>query len=241
MFKEMHAGGIFMERLSFVLVWMTVLAVVLSNDAADAYARERDVKSKDGQYVLMQEIFRDDVMGKIGEHVYYSYNVFEGRHLSKDDEKEIVEYLKRVDQDLTEDVFITGFTKMSQTGRWRFYAEQYLNGAVIPEVRYWTDVDTATPNLVLVRGEPVKELDTSWVIQAPTLFPAVKELALEHADELCNYNSQGLYSKYLLTYNVLTDTLEYDFVINDTSDIYVDAITGLVIRESYWDGICEEE
>lgn len=230
-----------MNKLSFILLWATLLAAVFGAGAANGFFGFRDSQEKSDRHVLMQETFRNDVMGKIGTHVYYSYNVFEGRKLSKDDEKEIVEYLKRVDQELTEDVFVTGFIKMNQTGEWRFYAQQYLNGAVIPEVCYWTEVDISKPNLSLIRGEPVKELDTSWAILAPTLFPAVKELALKHADELCNYDRDGLYSKYLLTYDVITDTLEYDFTINETSHIIVDAFTGLVIRENYWDGVCEEQ
>ena len=230
-----------MNKLSFVLLWATLLALAFGSGPADGFFGSQNSREKNGRHVLMQETFRNDVMGKIGAHVYYSYNVFEGRNLSSDDEKEIVEYLKRVDQELTEDVFVTGFTKMYQTGEWRFYARQYLNGAVIPEVCYWTEVDVSKPNLSLIRGEPVKELDTSWVILAPTLFPAVKELALEHADELCDYEQDGFYSEYLLTYNVLTDTLEYDFTINETSHIIVDAITGLVISESYWDGVCEDQ
>ncbi|MBR4732382.1 MAG: hypothetical protein IK081_06395 [Lachnospiraceae bacterium] len=229
-----------MDKISFVLLWATLLALAFRSGAENGVSSSRDLYDRNGRYILTQEAFRNDVMGKIGTHVYYSYNVFEGRNLSADDEKEIVEYLKRVDEELNEDVFITGFGKVSHSCTWRFYAEQYLNGAVIPEVRYRTDVDTTKPNLCLVRGEPVKELDTSWVIEAPTLIPAVKELALKHANELCDYDRDGLYAKYLLTYDVRTDTLEYDFVINETSHIIVDAFTGLVISESYWDGVCED-
>lgn len=226
-----------MDKFSMTLIWMVLMAALFSARVEKGYADPDRSQRKNGQYVLTQEAFRDDVAGRIGEHVYYSYNVIEGRNLSDDEMEEVMEYLKRVDQELEEDVFITGFAKMTTTGRWRFYAEQYLNGAVIPEVRYWTDVNTYVPNLTLARGTPVEELDTSWVIPAPTLIPAVKELALKHAEELCDYDGKGLYAKYLLTYNVFTDTLEYEFVINETSSIYVDAITGQVTKEYYWDGV----
>lgn len=225
-----------MEKFSFALIWMVVLAAVFSTGARKDYGTVNGTLQNNGQYVLTQEAFREDVAGRIGDHVYYSYNVIEGRNLSDEEMEEVMEYLKRVDKGLTEDVFITGFGKMTMTGRWRFYAEQYINGAVIPEVRYWTDVDTYEPNLCLAKGTPLKELDTSWVIPAPTLIPAVKELALEHADELCNYTNEGLRAKYMLTYNMFTDTLEYEFVINETSFVYVDAITGQVIKENFWNG-----
>ena len=225
-----------MEKFSMI-IWMALLAAVLNAYVAKSHVDPDHVQQYKGQYVLTQEAFRDDVAGRIGKHIYYSYNVIEGRNLSEEEMEEIFEYMRRVDQELEEDVFITGFAKMTTTGRWRFYAEQYLNGAVIPEVRYWTDVNTYVPNLTLARGTPVEVLDTSWVIPAPTLIPAIKELALEHADELCDYNSKGLYAKYLLTYDVITDTLEYEFIINETSSIYVDAITGQVTKEYYWDGV----
>lgn len=45
---------------------------------------------------------------------------------------------------------------------------------------------------------------------------------------------------YVLIYNTLTDTLEYDFTINETSLISLDAITGQVIKEEYWNGDCIE-
>jgi len=226
-----------MEKFSMTLLLMVLMAVVFSAEAKSGYVGPDGRQQRNGQYVLTQEAFRDDVAGRIGKHVYYSYNVIEGRNLSEEEMEEIFEYMRRVDQELKEDVFITGFGKMTTTGRWRFYAEQYLNGAVIPEVFYWTDVDTYVPNLTLTRGTPVEELDTSWVIPASALIPAVKELALEHADELCDYNSKGVYAKYLLTYNVYTDTLEYEFIINETSSIYVDALTGQVTKEYYWDGV----
>ena len=226
-----------MEKYSGMLVWMVLMAVLFSVEAKICYGNSANTQKRNGQYVLTQEMFREDIAGKIGKHVYYSYNVIEGRNLSEEEMEEIFEYMRRVDRELKEDVFITGFGKMTATGRWRFYAEQYLNGAVIPEVFYWTDVDTYVPNLCVARGTPLKELDTSWVIPAPTLFQAVKELALEHADELCDYNSKGLYARYLLTYNVTTETLEYEFIINETSSIYVDALTGQVTKEYYWDGV----
>ena len=226
-----------MEKFSMMLIWMVLMAGVLGAAMTKGYVDTNRTQQKNGRVTLLQEEFRNDVAGRIGDHVYYSYNVIEGRNLSDDEMAEVMEYLRRVDAELTEDIFVKGFAKSSINGRWNFYAEQYLNGAIIPDVCYMTNLDTSKPNLRLVRGTPLKELDTSWIIAAPALFPAVKELALAHKDELCDYNRNGLNIEYVLTYDSITSALEYQFTVNETSDIYVDAITGLVTKEYYWDGI----
>lgn len=229
-----------MEKLSLMLIWMVLMAGMFGAVAAKGYVTSDRTQQNNDHLTLLQEEFRHDVAGKLGEHVYYSYNVIEGRNLSDDEMAEIMEYLRRIDPELTEDVFVKGFGKSNLTGRWHFYAEQYLNGAIIPSVRYVTDLDTSKPNLCLSIGTPLKELDTGWAIAAPALFPAVKELALAHKDELCDYDRNGLNIDYVLIYNTLTDTLEYVFTINETSLISLDAITGQVIKEEYWNGDCIE-
>lgn len=223
-----------MNKFTMMLIWMVLMTGVLGASAAKGYVTPDRTLQNNDRLTLLQEEFRYDIAGRIGEHVYYSYNVIEGRNLSDDEMAEVMEYLRRIDQELTEDVFVKAFVKMTLTGRWRFYAEQYLNGAIIPSVRYITDTDTSKPNLCLSSGTPLKELDTGWAIDAPALFPAVKELALAHKDELCDYDRNGLNIDYVLTYNTLTETLEYIFSINETSQVYLDAITGQVIREDYW-------
>ena len=227
-----------MNKFSMMLIWMMIAAALLSTDIGGGYAGRNSSQGKGSSFLLNQEIFRYDVAGKIGSHVYYSYNVIEGRNLTDEDEAEVWEYLRRVDEELTEDVFVTGFGKSSITGRWIFNAEQYINGAVVPEVRYRSDIDTAKPSLVLTRGMPLTELDTSWSIDPQALIPDVKAKALAHSHELCNYVADGLHVKYLLAYDVLTDTLQYEFIINETSYIYIDAFTGETLKECYWDGVC---
>ena len=59
---------------------------------------------------------------------------------------------------------------------------------------------------------------------------------MQHKEDLCNYDEQGVYGDYLLCYDIYEQRLIYDFRVNEYSEIIPDALTGEVVKESYWDG-----
>ena len=183
------------------------------------------------------DIFREDIAGSVGDHIVYSYNLFENRNYSDKQRKDMLAYLEQVDSTLTEDIYITGFTEMSVDGSYKFYARQCGNGAVVSDVYYWTDVDDPDPNIVIVEGSPVTVPDTSGVIPAKELFEKVENLAEANSSKLNDYDSKGIYGEYLLTYDIARDLLVYDFEVNDYSNVILNAKTGELVEERYDDGV----
>ena len=184
--------------------------------------------------------FREDIDGSVGNHIIYSYNLFEGRNYSEKEKRDMLDYLEQVDAGLTQDLYIVGFTKMSIDGSYRFYARQVCNGAVVSDVTYITDVDDPQPNIKLLDGIPCSTLDTSGVMDPKELIDDVEAMANAHSSELNDYSTKGVYGDYLLSYDTIRGQLVYDFRVNDYSEVKLDARTGSVVEERYFNGVIDD-
>ena len=195
-----------------------------------------------GRTALAQSAdFHEDIVGTVGDHIYYSSNLFDSRKYSAEEKESMLEYLEAVDATLSEDLYITGYSSGFDIGDQRFYARQYINGAVVSDVYYATEWDNPSPNIVLASdAQPVADLDTSNVISPEVLFPIVKEEAEKNSDKLNDYNNKGVYGFYLLSYESAGDRLVYDFTVNEFSHVKFDAVTGNLVSEDFWDGTIED-
>lgn len=199
-----------------------------------------------GRATLAQSAdFHEDIAGTVGDHIYYSSNLFEGRGYSSAEEKEMLKYLEEVDATLDEDLYITGHTTWSETGEHKFYARQYINGAVAANVFYVTDWDKPSPNIVYAAdsspSSPLSDLDTSKAISPEVLFATVKEEAEKNSDKLGGYYSdKGVYGTYLLSYDPTMGGLVYDFRVNEYSQVVFNAKTGELVYENFWDGAIDD-
>ena len=111
-----------------------------------------------------KERFREDIAGSVGDHIIYSYNLFEGRKLEKGEKEEIIAYLEKADKKLTEDIYVTGSIRMSHDNSLKFSARQCVNGAVTTDVWYATDYTDPDPNICIADGVPLADIDTSAVV-----------------------------------------------------------------------------
>ncbi len=186
------------------------------------------------------ERFREDIAGSVGDHIIYSYNLFEGRKLEKGEKEEIIAYLEKVDKKLTEDIYVTGWIRMSHDNSLKFSARQCVNGAVTTDIWYSTDYDDPDPNIVIVDGVPLADIDTSAVVDVKDLIPVVVEKANANKTNLNDHDQKGVYGSYLLSYDNRKDMLVYDFTVNETSHVYFDALSGSLIEEKFWDGTIED-
>ena len=190
-----------------------------------------------GKAEVVDKDFKDEITGKIGDHIYYSDNVFSSKWYSDSQKEAMMDYLEDVDRNLDVDIFVRGSHYASVTGQYRFYARQYIDGVVVPDVVYSTDLDRPEPNIVPDRkNPPVKEVDTSGLLPASDAIAIVKEAAGKHTDDLCYYSDRGIFGTYLLCYDIRNDILVYEFTVNEFSEVKVDAKTGNIVGEYYWDG-----
>jgi len=176
--------------------------------------------------------FMDEMGEKAGDHIYCSVGILEAP-----DKDRIMDELKTADKKLTEDIYVQGYKYIESLNKYRFYARQYVNGAVIPEIAYDTDLDDPETHIVLKQDvTPVTDLDTSGLLSPKDLIPAVKEEAEKHSKDLIDYNQKGIYGSYILIYDRVNGILVYDFTVNDTSHMKINARTGDIVEKDFWDG-----
>lgn len=211
----------------------------IENNATTVIAKgpeEQGMEDTEKNVALPGNIMPQNV-DHIGSHIYVTDNVFRDRNLAADEEKKMIEYLKDADQYLTEDILVVGWSYSSITDELRFNARQYLAGVEVPEVTYWSELDGSHRIVQTDPGTPVvTSVDTAGLIDPISLIPVVEQLAKQHESEIYMDRDHKVYGEYHTEYDVNTKELYYVFNINEYSEISIDARTGQVLREYYFNG-----
>ncbi|MCR5251439.1 MAG: hypothetical protein K6E50_12620 [Lachnospiraceae bacterium] len=242
--------------LAFVLIGGGVLATVLflslgsnagNNSGSNAGQKQKvDIQIPDviKNVVLPsastsepKPVHAEEIL-QIGQHIYYSERLFENRHADEKERQEILDYLEEADQHVSRDVYICGSFRNSITDEPCMNAYQYLNGAIIPNVFFRTDDDLPYPNLVDGgRGTPVRKLDTSGLLDGDELAEKAISLAEQNKNKMMVDRTTGeIYGTYRLEYDEERDILYYSYQLNEYSQIKLDARTGYVVEEYYFNG-----
>lgn len=189
--------------------------------------------------VTLQD-FTAEPIYKIGNHIYYSDTLFDRKNAGGEERRQIKEYLEKADATLSEDVLVNWYSEDTLNNNlMKISAAQYVDGVVCTQVYYATDTNTRTdPNIRNVSDfPPVQNLDTSNLLDPKDLFEDVKSHAKAHTGEmLMDQGKDKIYGTYQVEYDIPTDTIEYHFTVNTYSNIYVNAKTGRIAKEYYWDG-----
>ena len=176
------------------------------------------------------------ISGKVGSRIYYTDNVFKNRDLTRDEEKEIKDFLLQADKELAEDIVVVGWSRGSGNNSLMFNAYLYDDGVVVPDMFYrlWQGRTSCVqkPEDIPANFSP----DTSDMIDPEELFPIVDELAVKHESELHMDQDKKIYVIYHPEYDTVKDELYYYFRINDFSIIRIDAKTGDILEEYYFNG-----
>ena len=180
-------------------------------------------------------------MKHIGKHIYFEENMIDSRNLDRKEKNEILDYLEDLDETIDFDIYVTGFTKIREDNIIRVYARQYINGAVVDDVYYASDF-IQTPNIVLASDfHEVTSLDTSSVIAPDQVRGDVLTRANANLNKMnVSQSNPEINGTYKLQYSVFDGKLYYSFILNEYSEVKVDALTGAIYSEYYWDGIYED-
>ena len=183
------------------------------------------------------KIFRNEIAGQVGKHIYYSYNLMDDRELTDDQREAVLRYLKKLDKSLVDDIYVTGSNTLYGRSDFKIYARQITDGIVVDAVTYVSDLDSDTIK-VLLKSDigPVNVPDRKEIKQASEFFDIVNEEASKHTSEMNMDSSMGILGTYLLRYDMDRGILIYDFTVNEFSHIYIDATTGEIIESHYWNG-----
>ena len=185
------------------------------------------------------EPVRAEKMKQIGKHIYFEENMIDSRNIDSKEKNEILDYLEDLDATLNKDIYVTGFTEKREGSNIRVFARQYINGAVVENVFYSSDFNNPNPNIVLKGDYPeLATLDTSNVIQPEQVIDKVIDHAKANISDM--YTAKDMpevYGTYKLEYSIPDGKLYYHFDLNEYSEIKVDALTGEIYFENYWDGV----
>ncbi|MCR5119986.1 MAG: hypothetical protein K6B44_10280 [Lachnospiraceae bacterium] len=230
-----------MKKKTLIILITVVIAVVLAITAAIILLRidgigQTGTESESFIKTTLYGSYTPWVTGKIGTHVYTTDNVIKNRKLSRDEKKEINECLEQADKELTEDILVVGWCRLSENNRLMFNAYQYFDGVVVPDVTYRLTQD-GSPCIKHTGDIPaICSLDTAGMIDPEELFSTVDELALQHESELNMDRDKKIYVIYHPEYDTFRDELYYYFSINEYSRIRIDAKTGDILEEHYFNG-----
>lgn len=179
----------------------------------------------------------------IGSHIYYPEDMYALTKADEDTRKAFFDYLEKLDKNLDYDIYVCGMNKGNGLGELSINAYQYLDGAIIPNVFYRSsDSSDKVQVLLLQRGTPVSDIDTSDLKPAADVTDVVLNLAEQHSSELYyeDYNDRKITGTYRLEYDNETGELYYAYRINEYSEVRIDSKTGDIIYSYFWDGTIED-
>ena len=148
----------------------------------------------------------------------------------------MISQLEKADKDLHDDIYVHGIGEAEERNEYRFFAFMMKDG-VIYENGYmtcWYVAETKSNNWDYDSSFRRTDFSKSGLLPAEGFFGKVYEKASK-SDEVLSVKDT-VTGKYLLMCDS-NGKLYYRFTVNKYSTVDVDAKTGEIISERYWDGI----
>ncbi len=205
---------------------------VNSNDEAPASVSKEDVSAPAGA-------FKAAGLVKIGEHTYYQDGLFEGSDRDKKYKDHMISQLEQADKDLHDDVYVHGIGESEERGEFRFFGNMMSDGVIFDSgvMTCWYEKGKGSYWEIDYSKFRRTDFSKSGLLPAEDFFGEIYKRASK-AEKIINaYEFDGsITGTYLLIVDA-NGNLFYRFTINKYSTVEVDAKTGEIIRERYWDGV----
>ena len=177
---------------------------------------------------------------RIGNHTYCIDDLSEYRtNMNSSQKKHLRECLEEADKSLKEDVYVYSVGEAEMMGEYRLFGQKYQDGVVMDKV-YFNAGQDDTNTYIWYQNDltvPIPSFDKTGLMDPADLDDEVYDLAKQHEKEMFdNRSTEPIRGEYILCVD-LNGTLYYDYRINEYSYVLVDAISGQVIRQSFWDGV----
>ena len=179
-------------------------------EAKEATAGEKNETEEKADSSAPAGAFKEAKLIKIGEHTYYP-------------------------EDLHDDIYVHGIGESEVKGEFRFFGLMMNDGVTYDcaQMTCWYDEEKGSAWSIDSRFRRA-DFSKSGLINAETAFGKVYENAFKSA------KVRRVSSTVTGTYLLMCDSngkLYYRFTVNKYSTVDVDAKTGEIISERYWDGI----
>ena len=183
--------------------------------------------------------FRAAELIRIGEHTYYQEGLFEESDRDRMFKDYMITQLEKADKDLHDDVYVTGIGEAEEKDEFRFFGKMMKDGVIYSTGDMTCWYDSANGNFWEIDYSKFRRADFSknGLLPAEDFFGEVYENASKSEKITEAYGFDGsITGTYLLAVGS-EGNLFYRFTINRFSYVDVDAKTGEIILEHYWDGV----
>lgn len=204
-------------------------------EAKEASAGEKNETVEKADSKAPSGAFKEAELIKIGEHTYYPEDLFDHSDRDRDYKDHMISQLTEADKDLHDDIYVHGIGESEVKGEFRFFGLMMNDGVTYDcaQMTCWYDDEQGS---VWSNDSKFRRADfsKSGLIDAETAFGKVYENASK-SDKV-----KRVSSKVTGTYLLMCDSegkLYYRFTVNTYSTVDVDAKTGEIFSERYWDGI----
>lgn len=191
-----------------------------------------------------QDAFSEMKIEKIGNHTYYSETMFDLRGRTEEEREEVLSQMRKADKQLNRDIFVTGFNSEFGTENFRLFGLRMTNGIAEAKMSLNSGWDMEKDEVLwgshrygLIEFMPEVTIDPEGVMQAELLFEKVYNLAKDNEKYIFEHRrTEPISGTYMLKANE-EGVVYYEFRINKYTTIEVNAKTGEVMNEYYWDGV----
>lgn len=182
------------------------------------------------------EIFMKSELIKLGEHTYYPKELFINDVRGVKYEDHMLSQLEEADKGLHDDVYVHGIGESETKGKFRFFGMMMEDGVIFDtaDVTCWYDPESGSAWSINYSNFRRTDFDKSGLINAEDVFDEVYQRASK-SNQALEVGHGKISGTYLLAVNN-AGRLYYRFTINIYSSVDVDAKTGEIIQERYWNG-----
>ena len=182
--------------------------------------------------------FKAAALVKIGGHTYYPEGLFNDGGRNEKYKDYMISQLEKADKELHDDIYVHGIGEAEEKDEYRFFGFM-MNDGVIYEQGYmtcWYVAESKSNVWDYDSSFRRTDFNKSGLLPAEDFFGKVYEKASKAKKITEAYGFDGrITGTYLLEVNA-KGNLFYRFTVNKFSTVDVDAKTGEIIRERYWDG-----
>ena len=180
------------------------------------------------------EALKPAKMIKIGDHTYYPDYVFERRNIDADPEEYIIERLEAADGSLDEDIFIWAISISENEGATTAHASYIKHGMLLKHrgLSFDYKIDPKLGAEWHDYGQEDYDPSTDGLMPEEEIVSIAYEAADKHRSQMRGTGISGTY----IIWAEYSGNIYYDFTVNTCSKIRIDARTGEILYENYWDG-----
>ena len=179
---------------------------------------------------------------KLGDHVYYpSEGFFVEEEIYRGQNDAIRSCLEEKDKGETANVFVFSYSidgGSDKIQRVQVYGREYDNGIILEDRPYCCQSGDSIDHFTRTFGHKrVHHPNKSSAISVDKFMAELSELLIKNTADMRMDKGNTVYGTYLLKYIDGNDLLYYEFTINTSSTVKVNARTGEIIEYNFDDGI----